>query len=573
VIETLRIADLAIVERADLDFGPGLNVLTGETGAGKSIVLGALGLLAGGRASADAVREGREEAVVEAVFRIEGQGDLEKELERRGLAGDAHELVVRRSLARSGRSRAWIGGQLVPVAALAELFAGRLEISSQHDSHALRRPEVHGWLLDRRAGLLERRRAVADAVARVRAQDAELERLRAEARERARRRDFLAFQVQEIDAARLVPAELERLRAERSRLAHADRLREEGAAAVALVAGDPSAEAARGAADLLGEAARRAGALARLDPALGPLAERLAGVAADARDAALDLERQVEGVDADPARLAAIEERFDLVDRLRRKYGATPEEILRFRDEAAAELAAIESAGAREAEIEKEREGVLAALEHDAEALSRGRARAARELGRAVEAALRELAMPQARFEVALDPAPAPEGLPCGPSGREVPEFRFSANAGEPLRALRKAASGGELSRAFLAIRNALREAGAGMVLVFDEVDAGIGGEAANRVGRALGELAAQHQVLCITHLPQIAACADVHFRVEKREARGRTVAGVALVAGAARVEEVARMAGGEEVGRATLEHARTLLGDRAKPRRARGRA
>jgi DNA repair protein RecN (Recombination protein N) len=572
LIETLRIADLAIVERAELDFGPGLNVLTGETGAGKSIVLGALGLLAGGRASADAVREGCDEAVVEAVFRTEGQGELEAELARRGLAGDAHELVVRRSVARSGRSRAWVGGQLVPVATLAELFAGRVEISSQHDSQSLRRPEVHGLLLDRRAGLLERRRAVADAVARVRELDEALESLRAEARERARRQDFLAFQVQEIDAARLVPAELERLRGERSRLAHADRLREEGAAAVALVAGDPAGGDARGAADLLGEAARRAAGLARLDPGLAGLAERLAGIAAEARDAGLELERQVEGVDADPARLAALEDRLDTVDRLRRKYGATPEEILRFRDESAAELARIEGAGAREAELEKEREGVLAALASDAELLSRGRARAARELGGAVEAALRELAMPQARFEVALEPAPAPEGLPCGPSGREAPEFQLSANAGEPLRALRRAASGGELSRSFLAIRNALREADAGMVLVFDEVDAGIGGEAANRVGRALGELASHHQVLCITHLPQIAACADVHFRVEKRERGGRTVASVALVAGEARVEEVARMAGGEAVGEATRKHARDLLGRRAKPRGAKTR-
>lgn len=591
MIETLRIAGLAVVDRAELDFGPGLNALTGETGAGKSIVLGALALLAGARASSDCVRDGSEEAVVEAVFRTDRLPELEAELERRGLrqggeaerragsseqAGEAersspagHELVVRRSVARSGRSRAWVSGQLVPVATLAELFEGRIEISSQHDSHSLRRPEVHALLLDGRGGLLEVRRAVAEGAARVRELDRELERLRAEARELARRQDFLAFQVQEIDAARLVPGELERLRAERSRLAHADRLREEGAAAVALVTGDPTRTDAPGAADLLAEASRRAAALARIDPALAELAERIEGIAADVRDAALDLERRIEGVDADPARLAALEDRLAAVDRLRRKYGATPEEILRFRDEAAAELLRIEGAGAREAEVGKERDERVARLERDAEALSRGRVRAARSLAKAVEAGLRQLAMPEARFEVALEASPPPEGLPCGAGGRETVEFRLAANPGEAPRPLRRVASGGELSRSFLALRGALREADAGMVLVFDEVDAGVGGQTADAVGRALDELAGHHQVLCITHLPQIAAFAETHLHVEKRSEGGRAVARIAAVAGEARIEEIARMAGGEEVAEATRRHARHLLGRRRIPRGA----
>ena len=566
MIETLRISGLAIVDRAELEFGPGLNALTGETGAGKSIVLGALALLAGGRAESGAVREGSDEAVVEAVFRTERLPELEAELERRGLAIADHELVVRRSVARSGRSRAFVSGQLVPVGTLVELFAGRLEISSQHDSQSLRRPEVHGLLLDRRGGLLAQRAAVGAGVARLRALEEELARLRDEARELARRQDFLSFQVLEIDAARIVPVELEALRAERSRLAHADRLREEGAAALALVSGDPARADTAGAADLLGEAARRVAAMARLDPALESLAARVEGLAAEARDAALELERCAEGVEADPARLAGIEERLAAVDRLRRKYGGTPEEILRFRDDAAGELARLEGASAREAELEKAREIAVDELERAAEALSRGRARAARALARAVEAELRGLAMPEARFEVALEPAPVPEGLPCGPAGREAPEFRLSANPGEPLRPLQRVASGGELSRSFLALRNALREADAGMVLVFDEVDAGVGGETADRVGRALAELAAHHQVLCITHLPQIAARADLHFCVRKRVERGRSVTRVGVVTGDERVEEIARMAGGESVGEATRRHARHLLAQRRGP-------
>jgi DNA repair protein RecN (Recombination protein N) len=599
LIETLRIAGLAIVERAELEFGPGLNVLTGETGAGKSIVLGALALLAGARAASDSVRDGCEEAVVEAVFRTDLLPDLEAELERRGIqrageagaqrgeaersvclraprrqaagqAGGSHELVVRRSVARNGRSRAWISGQLVPVSTLAELFEGRIEISSQHDSHALRRPEVHSLLLDARGGLLAERRAVAEGVARLRELERELGRLRAEARELARRQDTLAFQIREIDAARLAPGEPERLRAERSRLAHADRLRAEGAAAVSAVAGDPAQAEARGAADLLAEASRRVAGLVRIDPALAELAARLEGLAADARDAALDLGRRIESADADPARLAALEDRLAELERLRRKYGATPEEILRFRDEAGAELGRLEGAGARETELEKEREGLVARLERDAEALSRGRARAARSLASAVEAGLRELAMPEARFEVALEPAPAPEGLPCGAGGREVVEFRLAANPGEPPRPLRRVASGGELSRSFLALRGALREAEAGMVLVFDEVDAGIGGPAADAVGRALDELASRHQVLCITHLPQIAAFAHTHLRVEKLRSGGRAVARIAAIAGEARIEEIARMAGGETVAEATRRHARHLVGRRRPPRGAR---
>ncbi len=560
MIESLRITGLAIVERAELEFGPGLCALTGETGAGKSIVLGALALLAGARASSDAVRDGCDEAVVEAVFRTERLPELEAELLRRGLETSGHELVVRRSVARGGRSRAWVSGQLVPVATLGELFEGRLEISSQHDSQALRRPELQGLLLDERGGLLAERHAVAAGVARIRGLDEELTRLRDEARELARRQDFLAFQVQEIDEARLVPGEIEELRAHRGRLAHADRLREEGAAAIALLTGDPARADAAGAADLLGEASRRIAALLRLDPGLEALATRVSGLASDARDAAIDLERRVEGVDADPARLAALDDRLAAVDRLRRKYGVTPEEILAFRDAAANELARLEGAGAREAELEKEREGVVAELGKRAEKLSRGRVKAARALGKAVETGLRELAMPQARFEVALDPLTAPEGLPCGPTGRESVEFRLAANEGEAPRPLRRVASGGELSRSFLALRNALREAEAGMVLVFDEVDAGIGGQTADRVGRALAELATQHQVLCITHLPQVAAFADVQLRVEKRSERGRSVATVEPVEGEARVDEIARMAGGEEIVEATRRHARHLL-------------
>ena len=563
MIETLRVEQLAIVESAALEFAPGLNVLTGETGAGKSIVLGALTLLAGGRALARAVREGAEQAVVEAVFRTDALPDLERELAERGLSGDEHELIVRRALAKGGRSRAWVAGQQTPIAALGELFAGRIEISSQHDSQSLLHAARHAELLDRWAGLEATRERVASGVAEQREIAAELGRLRAATRDREQRRDFLVFQVREIDEAKLAPGEVESLLALRSRLAHVDRIGREGGAALARLAGDPSQPDAVGAGDQIADAARVLTAIATLDPELAPIADRLAGAVAEVRDLAADLERRLDGLEADPGRLAQVEGRLHRIEALRRKYGASVEDVLAHRDAVGRELEALEGADTREAELEDERRAGRARLETDAAELSRGRARAAGDLARAVLPMLRELAMPEARFEVALPAAPAPEGLPCGPGGAEAPEFLFCANKGERLQPLRDVASGGELSRAFLALKQALREQAAGMVLVFDEVDAGVGGEAAERVGRRLAELAERHQVLCITHLPQIAAYAHRHFRVAKRTSAKRTGVAIAAVEGDERVNEIARMASGDRASDAAREFARELIATR----------
>jgi DNA repair protein RecN (Recombination protein N) len=289
----------------------------------------------------------------------------------------------------------------------------------------------------------------------------------------------------------------------------------------------------------------------------------LAGLRAtreELRDTATELERYAAGIEADPARLAALDERLAQIEALQRKYGGSIEEILRFRSDAASELERLEGASERAQAIGELRAQQAEQLAADAERLSGGRRKASKRLGGAVESALRELAMPQARFELALEPVAAPDRAPCGPGGLETPEFRFSASAGGELLPLRRVASGGELSRTFLAIKSAVREADAGMVLVFDEVDAGIGGRTADRVGRCLAELAGRHQILCITHLPQIAAYASAHFRVEKREVQGRPSARLLRVEGTERVEEIARMAGGEEVGESTRRHARELI-------------
>lgn len=570
MIESLRIRDLAVVADTELALGAGLNVLTGETGAGKSLVLGALELVAGARAAADRVRAGAEHAVVEAVFRCPPQGALAESIAARGLEAEDDELIVRRQVAVSGgaaggRSRAWLAGQLVPVSLLAETLGERIEIASQHESQGLRRPEAHARLLDAYGGLLDVRAAVASAHARVGELDSEIARLRGESEERARRRDYLAFQVREIDEAKIQSGELDALGSERARLVHAERLRSDAAQAADALSGDPAESDAPGALDRLADAARRIGELADLDPSLAPLAGRLSGAHAELSDVAAELEGYASGIEADPARLADLEDRLDRLERLRRKYGDDVDAILAFRETAARELAETEDADERLGELEAERAQAAKRLAKDAGRLTRGRRKAARTLGEALSAALAELALPHASLEMELAPVAAGEGeLVCGPGGAEIPQLLFRANVGEAALPLRRVASGGELSRVFLAVKNVLRKSDTGLVLVFDEVDAGVGGAVAERVGRSLAELAEQHQVLCITHLPQIAALADTHFRVTKTESGGRTSARVERLDGDARVDEVARMAGGARVGEATRRHARELLGARA---------
>ncbi len=578
MIESLRIRELALVEDLEVTFEPGLNVLTGETGAGKSVVLGALGLLAGARARTDDLREGAEEGSVEAVLRTDGEAGLLADLAERGLEAEDGTLIVRRTLSRGGRGRAWVGGRLVPVGTLAELLAGRIEVSSQHASQALLRPAAQGRALDAHGGLLSLRGEVERGVRELLAREDEIARLRADAEERARREDFLAFQVQEIDAAGLDPEESASLDAEHRRLVHADRLRADTSAAAAQLLGDPASPEQAGAADLVGRAARAAGELAELDPGLAELGERLSSAATEISEAASDLERYAAGIDLDAGRLAQVEERLAAIERLSRKYGKGAVEILAFRDEAARELAAISGSDERLAKLEAERAAEHGRVAELAARLSAGRKKAARALGRAVTRELRQLALDDAVLEVVLEPQPAPEGAPCAGSGAETAALHFTANAGEPARSLKHVASGGELSRVFLALKNVLRRAGEGSVLLFDEVDAGIGGAVADRVGAVLAALASDHQVLCITHLPGIAAQPAHHLQVSKQTRRGRTRTDVVALDDEGRVAEIARMAGGDARGEGTLAHARELLGRGAEPsskskQKARGKA
>ena len=579
MIESLRIRNLALVESAEVDFGSGFNVVTGETGAGKSLMLGALALLAGERASSESIGSSGRDAHVEALFRTERLPALEAELVARGLGAEEHGVVVSRTLAPGGRSRAQVAGRWVPVSTLRELFAGRLEISSQHASQSLRRPGAHGELLDAFAGLTADRDGVRDGVQRLRALREELAALRGAAAERLRRRDDLRFHCGEIDAVECQPGELDRLGAEQRRLGHAEELRRGAEAARAAIAGELGPEGGPPALEQLGSALRQLEAVASFDAAVGVCAGRLRGVRTELDDVALDLERCATGVEVDPEALARIEARLAELERLRRKYGGDEAAILAYRDRAAAELEQLSGDDVRIAELEGEAASLCAELTERSRRLRAGRSEASHVLAEGVEAALAGLDMAGARFAAMLHPRSAPAGFPCGPGGTEQVEFQLAANPGEGLRPLHRVASGGELSRVFLALKTALLGGSGpgGMVLVFDEVDVGIGGEAIAQVGRSLAALAGAHQVICITHWPVIAAAADRHFRVAKVQRGGRSRTRIAALDRAGRVAELARMAGGERVGQTTRPYAQELLrggeDGAPAPAPARGRA
>jgi len=569
MIEVLRIDNLALVESVELEFGPGLNVLTGETGAGKSIILSALALLTGGRASAETLRSGAKEGAVEALFRMDGHDDVATALVDRGLSaseseadGEAPELIVRRTLHAGGRSRARVGGQLVPVSTLVELFGGQLEISSQHGSQALRHAEMHAVALDAYANQTSVCEVVARHVARAGELAREIASLRAAEEERARRLDFLQYQQQELEGEDLNAESVAALEAEHQRLTHSERLAEEMATVSRALDGGDGGEADSADA-ALGTARRALSSALRMDPSLEAMSSQLEGLESELRDLSVRASDYLAELEIDPRRLTQVEERIGRLEALKRKYGQSVEEMLAHRDQVTTELASLEGAEGRIKELEAERLQVVTTANEASAKLSKARARAGKKLAKAVEAELGDLAMSGARFAVDLETVEIADdgtGLETTAGGRERPQFLFSANQGEAPRPIQKVASGGELSRLFLAIKNALRRADRNMVIVFDEVDAGIGGATAERVGRVLAELSTEHQVLCITHLPQIAAFADRHFVVRKESKAGRTRTHVGEVRDDERIDELARMAGGETVTEVTRQHARSLL-------------
>jgi DNA repair protein RecN (Recombination protein N) len=563
VLRHLRVTNFAILSDVALELGAGMNVLTGETGAGKSLIVEAVALLRGARASADIPRAGADEAVVEAVVEI--PADLRRRvrvvLEGAGLPmNDDDEVFIRRVIHRGGRSRTWVNGALTTAARLAELGALLIDLSGQHQHQGLVDPGRHRELLDALAATRAKAEIAPEVTAMTVAWDAlhavdtELATLGGDDRARVARADFVTFQLDELETARLEPGEDARLEAERVRLAAVDQLSAGARAAEdALYGGDDSAV------DRVGTAARELERLVRLDGELAGCARALGEARAVVEDVAAQLRRYAERLDGDPERLAWIDDRLALIKRLARKHGgATVDELIACAHTLRAELDTLTGRDSRLAELTALRASALARAEAAGRALTAVRTAASRKLEKEVGAALAELGLAAARLTVAIEPRP------LGPTGADKVELLLGANRGEEARPLARIASGGELSRIMLALKLALRRADEVATYVFDEVDAGIGGATATAVGAQIRAVANHRQVLCVTHLPQIAAHADHHFHVEKSEIAGRTETHVGKLTASARKDELARMLGGETTPRARA-HAAELL-SKARP-------
>jgi len=556
MLKLLRINNIALIPRAEIEFGKGLTLLTGETGAGKSILIDALGLILGSRASGELIRSGEERAVVEGI--VEGP-ELAAFLQAHGLPAEDDEAILRREVPLEGKGRATVNGGLVPVNTLRDLAPRIARIHGQHEPQGLLDPETHLDLLDRHAGTQAEVARVGELFRALREVEAALESLRRGRQEGERRREMLEYQAGEIEKAHLAPGEEEALRQKKVIQANADRLATLAAQAYALLYEDEEAVASR-----LGQAYRKVEELAGIDPKFAPYMQSRSAIVAQIEDLSLALRDYGASINVVPGRLDAIETRLALIDRLKGKYGETVEDILSFAKRCREELQDLSSPAERHAELEAKR--ATAAQEYFAAAktLSSKRRSGAKDLEKRVSAALAELAMEKTRFKFRFDPdippVTADDSSGWTERGIEACEMLLSPNPGEDLKPLARIASGGELSRILLALNSVASLDDEGKTLVFDEVDAGIGGGVAEVVGRKLKALSARHQVLCVTHLPQVASFADRHYAVRKRVERGRTVTEVKALGADERVEEVARMLGGETITDTARRHAREMV-------------
>ena len=561
MLRFLRIKHLAVIDSVEVEFDPGLNVLTGETGAGKSILVEAVGLLLGGRASGDLVRTGEDTAAIEAIFESGGE-----------------ELLVRREITAQGRSRAYINGALATAGALKELSNHLIELHGQHEHQTLLDPSTHLSVLDTYGRLDPLIAPTMVAFESFRAAEEELDRVHASARDRESRLDLVTFQLGELDRAALKPApagevpEDAELTALRQVLASAERVERLCAESYASLYERDDAILAG-----LGGVWRRVSELADLDPQFRPYLETRDGIKSQLEDLAGFLRKYADNIEASPARLQQVEERLALLERLKRKYGPTLADVIARRDALRRELSDLSRGDERIAELERERAAARATYLGAAETLSKERRRVAKGFAKQLESLVAELAMERTRFQVRFGDGPLPETSWSG-QGIDAVEFFVSPNAGEDLRPLARIVSGGELSRIMLAIKTLTATTRHGFNdaadrppsasapgLIFDEVDAGIGGRVADVFGRKLRALGSAFQVLCITHLPQIAAYADTHFEIDKRVDAGRTRTTVRLLDNDGRVGELARMLGGEAISDGLRRSAREMLTERSQ--------
>jgi len=566
MLTELRIQDFAIIDHLELEFGPGLVVFTGETGAGKSIIMDALDMLLGGRSDATAIRSEADLARVEGTFKLSGpeRAAAHEVLKREDLLDEQNYVTLGREIRREGRSLARINGRSINLALLKELGELLVDIHGQSEHLSLLNVRAHLGLLDRYANVESLLAAYRKSYQNLLGIRRELEALVEAQQDAQRRTELLTFQADEIEAARLKPGEDEELRKERDRLANAEALANLAQQALTVLdEGSPEAPAST---DLIGGAVQALTKLAQIDASQNALAEQSVTLEESLADLARGLRNYLEAIEFNPKRLEEAEERLDLIRRLERKFGGSSEAAIAFAADARAQLETISTASERIAELESAESAALAKLAEQALGLSRKRKESAEQMSKSIEAELGDLHMAAAGFGVDFQTRPAEDGLPL-PGGTRVAfdgngldriEFLVAPNPGEGLKPLAKIASGGETSRLMLALKNVLARADQVPTLIFDEIDQGIGGRVGGTVGEKLWQLGRAHQVFVITHLPQLAVFGDQHFQVQKVIEQNRTLTRVAKLSGEARTIELAQMLGAVSEG--TLRSAHDIL-------------
>jgi DNA repair protein RecN (Recombination protein N) len=549
----LRIKHFAIIDELDLSFSKGLNILTGETGAGKSIILNAVHLLLGDKSTEEWIRSLEEEASVEALFDISGNREVKERIENKTLqfqsAGEKDSLLIRRVISRSGRGKVFINGNMATLGVLSEIGEGLLSIYGQHEHQTLQRMETHIDILDEFGGLLGLREGFQKQYQEFISLSEEVERIRSEKERRAKEHELMVFQSREIKVSGIQIGEEESLKEERSILTHAKKLMDFVHVTEEAIYSEEGSAIER-----IQRILHQGREMAAIDPSLLQPLKVLESILIQLEETALALRDYSKRVEFNPMRLDEIENRLEEIDRLKRKYGSTIEAILSFRHRIDETLKSFTSNEERLSQLESRLEPLRQRVNEGGKRLSEERKRAALELKKSIERELNSLGMRKTIFEIHLD------SWPLSLKGVDRVEFLISPNVGEEVKPLAKIASGGELSRIMLAMKRILAKVGGRQVLIFDEVDSGIGGAMAEVVGKKLRELSRHHQVICVTHLPQIACFADQHHSVKKETKAGRTMTLVDHLSEEAIVDEIARMLGGVKITEKTRAHAKEMI-------------
>ncbi len=555
MLKELKIKNFAIINQLSVDFNSGLNIISGETGAGKSVVITALELALGSKASSEYIRSGTDHMLIEAAFLISSP-DIKQKLEKYGIDNDDDILILRRRLSRQGKSTSYANGCQINLTVLNDIGQELVDIHGQHQHQLLLRPETHLEFLDNFANLLPQRQKLSEMFNAWQNILKKLTRLEEQKRQQAMKKELLSFQLQEIEQADLCEGEEESLRNERGLLLNAGKILETGQWIYqSLYAADGAVS------ETLTQIKNQLNKLGQINAELAAFGESAASLKYQAEELASSLNDYLDNIEYNPARHQEIEERLSLIEDLKRKYGNSIEDILRFREKTAAELNALSNANQTMEDLNQQRTGLEKELEKTAAVLSGKRRQSAAQLESLMEKELAQLGMPRAAFKINLSPvAGNSAGYSGNAQGMEQADFLFSANPGEQPKALVKIASGGELSRIMLALKGLLAGNDRVGCLVFDEVDVGIGGKIAEVVGKKLKQSAAFRQVICITHLPQIAALAEHHYTVSKQVHNGQTFTDILYLGMPGRIKEIARMLAGEEITPTALTHAQEMV-------------